>query len=128
MTFFTSPSACFLLIGIDHLEDPLVQDLVHDSLSKGYIHTLTYRRGRYNVSLSAEEKRKKRINQLAGKIQTSDIGEIGGGSYLSLRLLLGWGQLQWGCKSERVREYLEALEQAGMVEIKEDVVTWIGSS
>ncbi len=77
------------------------------------------------MSLSAEEKRKKRINQLAGKIQTADLNRLGIQGDISLTLLLGWGQLRWGCKSERVREYVEALEMAGLISVKEDVVSWI---
>ena len=32
----------------------------------------------------------------------------------------------WGCRIERVREYLEVIEMAGLIRIGKDVIEWIG--
>ncbi len=72
------------------------------------------------MRLSAEEKRKKRLQELAAKLKAD------GDS--SLVRVLGWASLRWGSKSERVREHLQDLENAGLIEVfeKEDEITWIG--
>lgn len=100
------------------------------------------------MKLSAEEKRKKRLHELAQKL------EADGDS--SLVRVLGWASLRWGSKSERVREHLQDLERvrvgtdaflkgrarinrapdtrppenAGLIEIfeKEDEIRWVGKS
>ena len=73
------------------------------------------------MSHTSEDKRKLRLRQLAAKIQT--VGKA------SFRATCGWGMLNWGCRRERVGEYLEALEWAGLIEVfeKEDRIEWIGS-
>ncbi len=73
------------------------------------------------MRLSAEEKRKKRLLELATKLKAD------GDS--SLVRVLGWASLRWGSKSERVREHLQDLENAGLIEIdeKEDEIRWLGS-
>ena len=73
------------------------------------------------MKLSAEEKRRKRLNELATKIQ-------GAGGPVSLELLVGWAQMRWGVVSVRVGEYLQAIEQAGLVKVdaQKGVVTWLG--
>ena len=72
------------------------------------------------MSLSAEEKRKKRLHELASKLKAD------GDS--SLVRVLGWASLRWGSKSERVREHLQDLENAGLIEVfeKEDEIRWLG--
>ncbi len=74
------------------------------------------------MKLSAEEKRRKRLNELAAKLKAD------GNS--SLVRVLGWASLRWGSKSERVREHLQDLENAGLIEVfeKEDEIQWIGGS
>ncbi len=71
------------------------------------------------MNLSAEEKRKKRLQELAAKLKAD------GDS--SLIRVLGWGSLRWGSKSERVREHLADLENAGLIEVfeKEDEIHWL---
>ncbi len=73
------------------------------------------------MRLSAEEKRKKRLQELAAKLKAD------GDS--SLVRVLGWASLRWGSKSERVREHLQDLENAGLIEVfeKEDEIRWLGS-
>ncbi len=72
------------------------------------------------MRLSAEEKRKKRLQELAAKLKAD------GDS--SLVRVLGWASLRWGSKSERVREHLQDLENAGFIEVfeKEDEIRWLG--
>ncbi len=74
------------------------------------------------MSLSAEEKRKKWLKTLANRLSTAE----GGSS--SLSRVLGWASLTTGYKSERVREHLHDLENAGLIEVfeKEDEIHWIG--
>ncbi len=74
------------------------------------------------MRLSAEEKRKKRLQELAAKLKAD------GDS--SLVRVLGWASLRWGSKSERVREHLQDLENAGLIEVyeKEDEIRWLGKS
>ncbi len=74
------------------------------------------------MSLSAEEKRKKWLKELAAKLQAAE----GGSS--SLSRVLGWAALSKGYKSVRVREHLQDLENAGLIEVhdREDEIEWIG--
>ncbi len=78
------------------------------------------------MRLSAEEKRKKRLQELINKLRGH--GENPGGRKSSLTRVLGWGSLRWGSKSERVREHLQDLENAGLIEVfeKEDEIRWLG--
>ncbi len=71
------------------------------------------------MRLSAEEKRKKWLKELAAKLQKE------GDS--SLSRVLGWAAVTRGYKSERVREHLQDLENAGLIEVfeKEDEIHWI---
>ncbi len=71
------------------------------------------------MRLSAEEKRKKRLQELQAKLKAD------GDS--SLVRVLGWASLRWGSKSERVREHLQDLENAGLIEVfeKEDEIHWL---
>ncbi len=73
------------------------------------------------MRLSAEEKRKKRLQELAAKLKADKDS--------SLVRVLGWASLRWGSKSERVREHLQDLENAGLIEVfeKEDEIRWLGS-
>ena len=92
------------------------------------------------MSLSAEEKRKKRLHELVSKLKAD------GSS--SLVRVLGWASLRWGSKSERVREHLQDLERvgwslspidcqrvapplenAGLIEVdeREDEIQWVGT-
>ncbi len=73
------------------------------------------------MSLSAEEKRKKRLHELAKALEKAE------GGYSSLVRTLGWASLRWGSKSERVREHLQDLENAGLIEVneKEDEIRWL---
>ncbi len=74
------------------------------------------------MRLSAEEKRRSRLQELKAKLKAD------GDS--SLVRVLGWASLRWGSKSERVREHLQDLENAGLIEVfeKEDEIRWLGSS
>ena len=74
------------------------------------------------MSLSAEEKRKKWLKTLAAKLEVAE----GGSS--SLVRVLGWASLTTGYKSVRVREHLQDLVNAGLIEVfeKEDEIRWIG--
>ncbi len=79
-------------------------------------------------SMTPEERRKRRLNQLAGKLSNAEVTNKVTGTHSSLTLLLGWGQMEWGARRERVREYLSAMEDAGLITIneKEDSITWVG--
>ena len=67
---------------------------------------------------SAEEKRRSRLHELAAKLKAN--GES------SLTAILGWGSLRWGSKSERVREHLQDLENAGLIDVAGDEISWVG--
>ena len=73
------------------------------------------------MSLSAEEKRKKWLKQLASKLEKERDS--------SLARVLGWAAVTQGYKSERVREHLRDLENAGLIEVfeKEDEIRWLGT-
>ncbi len=72
------------------------------------------------MSLTREEVRRKRIQQLRAKLESD------GDS--SLVRVCGWGALVWGSKRETVRDYLHVLEDAGFIEVfeKEDEIRWVG--
>ena len=36
----------------------------------------------------------------------------------------GWGGMKWGCRRERVREYLGVIEAAGLISIEKDMIIW----
>ena len=57
-------------------------------------------------------------------------GWIKADSPASLRALIGKGVLTWGSKRDTVRDYVEDLAWAGLVEVneKEDIVIWVGKS
>ncbi len=69
--------------------------------------------------MTPEEKRRKRLEELAKKLKGDD---------KSLNRTLGWGSFRWGCRVERVREYLAVLEMAGLIEVYESdgVIRWVG--
>ncbi len=71
------------------------------------------------MSITREEERKRRLALLAAKLK--DDGES------SLDRTLGWGGMKWGCRIERVREYLEVLRFAGLIELdeKKDTIWWL---
>ncbi|MCJ2532032.1 MAG: hypothetical protein LN413_07020 [Candidatus Thermoplasmatota archaeon] len=68
---------------------------------------------------SAEEKRRNRLRELAAKLKADKDS--------SLARVLGWASLRWGSKSVRVREHLQDLENAGLIEVfeKEDEIHWL---
>ncbi len=69
--------------------------------------------------MTPEEKRRRRLEELAKKIRSD--------SPASITRLVGWGCLRWGCRGERVSEYLSVLAMAGKIElnIEEDSAAWI---
>ena len=73
------------------------------------------------MSVTREEERRRRLNQLRTKLESD------GDS--SLVRVCGWGALVWGCKRETVRDYLGVLEDSGLIEVfeKEDEIQWVGS-
>ncbi len=66
--------------------------------------------------MTPEEKRRRRLQELAAKVKAE--------SPCDRRKLSGWGCIRWGCRGERVNEYLEVLEMAGLIEISKEAVTW----
>ena len=34
--------------------------------------------------------------------------------------------MKWGCRIERVREYLVVLEYAGLIHVGKEVIKWVG--
>ena len=48
----------------------------------------------------------------------------------SMVRVLGRAQVLWGCTRQTAREYLSALEDAGLIEVDEpsDEVTWLGKT
>ena len=73
------------------------------------------------MSITREEERRRRLNQLRSKLESD------GDS--SLVRMVGWGGVVWGCKRETVRDYLAVLEDAGLIEVveKEDEIRWVGN-
>ncbi len=72
------------------------------------------------MSITREEERRRRLRQLAAKIKDEHP--------CSLQLVVGWGCIKWGCRAERLREYLKVMEYAGLIEVipEEDRISWIG--
>ena len=70
-------------------------------------------------SVTPEEKRRKRLKELAGWLQKEDSSVV---------RVLGRAQVLWGCTRETARDYLKALEDAGLIEVleEEDEITWLG--
>ena len=71
--------------------------------------------------MTPEERRRRRLGELTTKIRLAKEPQ-------SLRALCGWMILKWGSKRATVREYIEDLTWAGLVEVseQEDTVTWVG--
>ena len=71
--------------------------------------------------MSPEERRRRRLKEIASWIEAD--------SPASLQLIVGKGVLRWGAKRETVRQYVEDLAYAGLIEVneKEDRITWLGS-
>lgn len=66
-----------------------------------------------------EEERRRRLRWLAQRIKED--GES------DLVALEGLGALRWGCRRERVREYVDVLEAAGLVFVSQKgEVKWTG--
>ncbi len=74
--------------------------------------------------MTPEETRRRRLARLARWIGA----DRAKGEDSSLRAIVGKCMLTWGCRRERVREYLEVLEFAGMIEVveAEDRISWLG--
>ena len=67
--------------------------------------------------MTPEERRRRRLEELAAKLKKA------GGA--SLERTIGWGCFRWGCRGERVEEYLSVLTMAGMIRIKGGLITWL---
>ncbi len=48
------------------------------------------------------------------------------GGRSDLKRVRGRGAYLWGVKEEKISEYLEALENAGLVTVGKDVIVWVG--
>ncbi len=70
--------------------------------------------------MTPEERRRRRLHEIAAWVK--------GDSPASLRAIVGKGVLRWGSKRETVREYVEDLAMAGLLDVdeKEDMITWVG--
>lgn len=68
--------------------------------------------------MTPEEKRRRRLEELAKKLNNDQLN--------SLERVIGWGCFRWGCRGERVEEYLSVLRMAGMIELSGDVIEWVG--
>ncbi len=71
--------------------------------------------------MTPEERRRRRLKELAGWCQANDGAN-------ALTRMTGRGALLWGARRETVREYLGDLEAAGLIEVldNEDEIRWIG--
>ncbi|MCJ2532015.1 MAG: hypothetical protein LN413_06935 [Candidatus Thermoplasmatota archaeon] len=70
------------------------------------------------MSDTPEEKRRRRLQTLAGWIQ--------GDGESSRKAMVGKCMLAWGSKRETVERYLEDLEWAGLIDVAGDEITWVG--
>lgn len=68
--------------------------------------------------MTPEERRRKRLQELGQKIR--DDGQS------DTERILGWGAIRWGCRVERVKEYLGVLVMAGKIVQTKDYVRWVG--
>lgn len=68
--------------------------------------------------MTPEEKRRRRLKELAARLKKDKLSD--------LQKVRGWGALRWGCRMERVNEYLEVLAAAGLIEVGRASVTWVG--
>ncbi len=70
--------------------------------------------------MSPEERRRRRLKEIASWVESD--------SPASLRLIVGKGVIKWGARRETVRQYVEDLGYAGLVEVDEkgDRITWLG--
>ena len=71
-----------------------------------------------DLSLTPEEKRRRRLQELAAKLKKNGSTDP--------TLILGWMGMKWGCRIERGREYLEVIELAGLILISKEEIKWIG--
>ena len=69
---------------------------------------------------SPEEVRRRRLSQLASKLQ-HERGKISYGRTVA------WGAMLWGCRFRTMDEYLHVLQEAGLIEIERerDRVRWV---
>ena len=70
---------------------------------------------------SPEETRRRRLNEVASRLQHAT-GNISYGRTCA------WGAMRWGCRFRTMAEYLDVLEEAGLLEIEKekDLITWVG--
>ena len=71
------------------------------------------------MSLTPEEKRRRRLQELAAELKKNGSTDP--------KAILGWGGMKWGCRIERVREYLDVIESAGLIVVTKEVITWAGA-
>ena len=71
------------------------------------------------MSLTPEEKRRRRIQELAAKLKSNGLSDP--------IAIEGWGGMKWGCRRERVREYVEVIEAAGLIIVTKGEIRWVGA-
>ena len=67
--------------------------------------------------MTPEEKRRRRLEELANKLKKAQLSDHD--------KVIGWGCFRWGCRGERVEEYLSVLRMAGMIKIEGDLIKWL---
>ncbi len=66
------------------------------------------------------EMRRRRISELAQWLHDSPGGRS------DLKRVRGKGAYLWGVKEKKISEYVEALENAGLVAVEKNVIVWVG--